>query len=87
MNFIVTLSGTLKLPKHGTYALFRQSPIVYSFMKEKITKAINAGKESVINGKSVRRCLGEKKKNKKTKEMKTSSKIDSTSGNLQRCTF
>ena len=38
--------------------------------------------------KSVRRCLGEKKKkNLETKEMKTSSKIDSTSGNLQRCTF
>lgn len=44
MNFIVTLSDTLKLAKHGTYALFRQSPIVYSFMKEKITKAINAQK-------------------------------------------
>ena len=66
MNFIVTLSDTLKLAKHGTYALFRQSPIVYSFMKEKITKAINARKRvGYYWKKSVRRCLGEKK-NKKT---------------------
>ena len=35
MNFVVTLSDTLKLAKHGTYARFRQSSIVYSFMEEK----------------------------------------------------